>query len=577
MFKRINKITALLVAAAAVVSIVPATGVSAAQRLGTKDGTIENAIAFKDGKYIYEGYRTEDDNKSVYYNDGGKDKELDDLTDAVLYETSATNQYGKYDTKNAIVWDGNDEYLVDLSNGKVSDEDLASDIASTSENKLKSKLKKTDRYDNNNVNIIDFKQITTDQFADVWYQYEATTSAGVAYGYADTTGKYVDASKVANLRVFNGSKIVKIDEFADDATDGIKADLVGAPVAIAQDKDYIYSVVTVNFTTEAGVTVYDSKGETAITTQKYLQKISKTQGDKEKDAYLPKTVESYDLTDTMSEGDIDTAYNKIMKAVAGSSDVVGVRVIDGILYYTEMDSSTNVKTYKIKFAKNLKLDTATAGKVDAYAMKKDGNKDQDVMGIEAVSIDIDGNVWALNKGEIMKSEKGGEFKTVYTCDRSLDALDVYDEGSMIAWDQSGDVYTTFTEGKAATDSEVTPAQTGWVNTATGWTFYDAAGKQVVGTWVNAGGVWYMIKADGIMATGWYNDNGTWYYLNASGAMQTGWFNSNGTWYYLQSSGAMKTGWLNDNGTWYYLQASGAMAANTTVDGYVLNASGAWVK
>jgi len=40
---------------------------------------------------------------------------------------------------------------------------------------------------------------------------------------------------------------------------------------------------------------------------------------------------------------------------------------------------------------------------------------------------------------------------------------------------------------------------------------------------------------------------------------------------------MKTGWLNDNGTWYYLNTSGAMLANTTVDGYKLSASGAWVK
>ena len=60
-------------------------------------------------------------------------------------------------------------------------------------------------------------------------------------------------------------------------------------------------------------------------------------------------------------------------------------------------------------------------------------------------------------------------------------------------------------------------------------------------------------------------------------MATGWVNQGGTWYFLASSGAMKTGWLNDNGTWYYLNASGAMLANTTVDGYVLGASGAWIK
>ena len=53
MFKRSSKMTALLVAAAAVVSIVPA---SASERLGTKDGTITNARAY-DGGYVYDGYR----------------------------------------------------------------------------------------------------------------------------------------------------------------------------------------------------------------------------------------------------------------------------------------------------------------------------------------------------------------------------------------------------------------------------------------------------------------------------------------------------------------------------------------
>jgi glucan-binding YG repeat protein len=60
-------------------------------------------------------------------------------------------------------------------------------------------------------------------------------------------------------------------------------------------------------------------------------------------------------------------------------------------------------------------------------------------------------------------------------------------------------------------------------------------------------------------------------------MKLNWINAGGVWYYLKADGVMATGWLNDNGTWYYLNVSGAMLANTTVDGYTLNASGAWVK
>ena len=127
-------------------------------------------------------------------------------------------------------------------------------------------------------------------------------------------------------------------------------------------------------------------------------------------------------------------------------------------------------------------------------------------------------------------------------------------------------YTTVQEGTAVTDSETTPAapaKTGWDQLADGtWNFYDTTGAKVVSNWINVGGTWYYLKADGVMATGWQQINGTWYYLNPV---------SNGT------KGAMKTGWLNDSGTWYYLNASGAMFANTTIDGYVLGASGAWVK
>ena len=53
MLKITNKITALLIASASIMSVVPAM---ATDKLGTKDGTIEHAIAFKDGKYLYEGY-----------------------------------------------------------------------------------------------------------------------------------------------------------------------------------------------------------------------------------------------------------------------------------------------------------------------------------------------------------------------------------------------------------------------------------------------------------------------------------------------------------------------------------------
>lgn len=78
-------------------------------------------------------------------------------------------------------------------------------------------------------------------------------------------------------------------------------------------------------------------------------------------------------------------------------------------------------------------------------------------------------------------------------------------------------------------------------------------------------------------TGWSKANGLWYYYDNNGAMKTGWIKDSGIWYYLNADGTMRTGWLNDNSTWYYLNNNGAMAADTTIDGYTLDASGAWVK
>ena len=224
--------------------------------------------------------------------------------------------------------------------------------------------------------------------------------------------------------------------------------------------------------------------------------------------------------------------------------------------------------------------TKKVEKVDSYVVKKDGDGDHDIVKGASVSIDADGNTWALDKGVILKAD-GTDFKEIYTVDRSLNHLDVYDEKNLISWADE-DVYTTVSEGKKQTEADAgvdedkkdeTPVvKAGWEKNTDGtWAFYKD-GAKVTG-WLNDKGTWYYLDAAGTMKTGWVQA-GSWYYLNASGAMQTGWVNDNGTWYYCNASGAMQTGWLLDGSTWYYLNANGSMAANTTVDGYVLGANGA---
>lgn len=596
MFRRSSKLTAMLVAAAAVVSIVPAT---AAERLGTKEGNITHAVAFNGG-YIYDGYRTDDDDSALYYNNGSKDVNVDEDED---YDSYDLNRYG---TKYATVKDGEDVYLLDLSTGKIDDEETVQDKLENAQNKLKSKINKTDRYENfDGFSTGDVSKILNDKYGEVWYQYEAagdgdvskrmSTTAGQVYvGFTNDSGNYVDVSQTANMYIYlpgsvmesSKGKTVKFEDYGDDNYGvTVKLDKV---TPVSQDKDYIYAVAQVTVSSkddnEAAVAGVQS-------TQYFFQKISKSQGDKKDGAYLPKSVASYqlDTSKIYDNGDMKDATNALLSFVnktetdSDNRQVINVEVKDGTIYATSK-ATDKVKMWKLKFKKdkvdaNAVLTEAKNEKVDAYVVKKDGDGDHDIVK-GAVSIDADGNTWALDKGVILKAD-GTDFKEIYTVDRSLDHLDVYDEKNLIAWADE-DVYTTVSEGKKQTETDAgvdedkkdeTPVvKAGWDKNADGtWAFYKD-GAKVTG-WLNDKGTWYYLDAAGTMKTGWVQA-GSWYYLNASGAMQTGWVNDNGTWYYCNGSGAMQTGWLLDGSTWYYLNANGSMAANTTVDGYVLGANGA---
>ncbi|WP_455794139.1 N-acetylmuramoyl-L-alanine amidase family protein [Clostridium butyricum] len=596
MFRRSSKLTAMLVAAAAVVSIVPAT---AAERLGTKEGNITHAVAFNGG-YIYDGYRTDDDDSALYYNNGSKDVNVDEDED---YDSYDLNRYG---TKYATVKDGEDVYLLDLSTGKIDDEETVQDKLENAQNKLKSKINKTDRYENfDGFSTGDVSKILNDKYGEVWYQYEAagdgdvskrmSTTAGQVYvGFTNDSGNYVDVSQTANMYIYlpgsvmesSKGKTVKFEDYGDDNYGvTVKLDKV---TPVSQDKDYIYAVAQVTVSSkddnEAAVAGVQS-------TQYFFQKISKSQGDKKDGAYLPKSVASYqlDTSKIYDNGDMKDATNALLSFVnktetdSDNRQVINVEVKDGTIYATSK-ATDKVKMWKLKFKKdkvdaNAVLTEAKNEKVDAYVVKKDGDGDHDIVK-GAVSIDADGNTWALDKGVVLKAD-GTDFKEIYTVDRSLDHLDVYDEKNLIAWADE-DVYTTVSEGKKQTETDAgvdedkkdeTPVvKAGWEKNTDGtWAFYKDGAKAT--GWLNDKGTWYYLDAAGTMKTGWVQA-GSWYYLNASGAMQTGWVNDNGTWYYCNASGAMQTGWLLDGSTWYYLNANGSMAANTTVDGYVLGANGA---
>ena len=609
MIKRMNKLTALMVAATAVASIVPAASASAATKLQVQEGNIDAAVAFGDGKYIYDGYMTDDDVSGLYFNNGEKDSYLEEDED---YDFSSV----KYGTKYVIVNEDGEDYLLDLSTGKILDDESVLDLKENVELKLRTTLKKADdRYalENNKIVFEDENTITPvleNQFGDVWYSYavkDADDADKTLYGFVNESGKYIDVSATANMTVSTTDSAVKVTEYDKEKND-VEVSLAGAPQVIAQDSNYLYTITKVNVKVS---------GE-ADGTRTYIQKISKAQGSTKDGAYLPKSVDSYEISSSLYIDNDNDDTAKAEELLIGNENVIATRVVKDTIYVTTLEGDkVVVNTIKLKKEKVTKNDGTK--KLDVYVAIKDENDDQTVEGgKDAISIDVNGNTWAVNKGKIYKFD-GTEFVEVYTCDRTIDQLDVYDENNLIAWnDEVFATVQTKSEDNTTEDDKNETAQAGWVKNSDGtWSYNKADGTKATGWlldgstwyylnsngimqtgWLNLSGTWYYLNGSGAMQTGWLNDNGTWYYLQSSGAMQTGWLNDNGTWYYLQSNGAMKTGWLNDNGTWYYLQSNGAMktgwledtdgnwyylqsngamAKNTTIDGYRLGSNGAWIR
>ncbi|WP_252224075.1 N-acetylmuramoyl-L-alanine amidase family protein [Clostridium sp. ZBS2] len=614
MFNRANKATALLVAAAAVVSLVPATGVNAAdyKRIESKDGTVYNAVAYKDGNFYIDG-ELEDKDEAAYYLSAGKYTELEDVDSNSDVET--------YGEKYTVV-DGN--YFVDLENGKVTDDDIKEENKDDAEIALRKKVKDKadDRYSNHDATVT-LSSIAGNKFGEVWYQTTYTadgTTNGAANGalnvYTDAKGNYIDADyNLGKIRVTptTGSSVNventdkeydfgKANEDASVSKDDLSASVTAEKI-IGQDSNNIYRVATItlkaktNLITEVnGMSIYKATSSTDATNA--VTAFTRADGTAITDANGVADVKFeviQKISKAQASGDIDGAkYAKTVANYVLSNDK-GVKealaettfsVVDGkvVAYNFDKDAETvDVKTVELKTSKGFYYTDITKA-----------DQEENVVAFDK---DVDGNLWMIEGGFVYKFDNDEDWNKVYKVDGSMDELSVYNKDNMVVWNEKDEVYSVIGAKDDSVEPEKPEVTTGWVKNSDGtWTFVKEDGTKATG-WLNNNGAWYFSNAAGIMQTGWINDNGTWYYTNASGAMLTGWQNVNGTWYFMQGSGAMKTGWINDNGTWYYTNASGAMQtgwlndngtwyyldgsgkmlSNTTVNGYVLGANGAWIR
>jgi len=564
MFRRANKITSLLVVAAAIVSIVPAYAADV-KKIESQDGTVYNAVAYKDGQFYVDGEINNKDEASYYLASGKYNDLSSDIT--------AGSDVVAYGTKYVEVQGG--DYYVDLSTGKTTSDSVASNSRDDASSALRKKVKAdtdgryvkdaTDGAADYLQTLTSSNEISGNKFGDVWYATTLTnkdatnglaarTAAGTGTAklnvFTDGNGNYIDADynlgkiKVTTTASGVSDKSVYIEN-TNDTYDAASTGTVSASVkqtaVLGQDKEYIYRTATVTVTTtSSAATVSSIDGKPLTVTGKttpftvsgnnvsfnVIQKISKAQSSSDiGGAKYAKTVSTYIIAD--SDG-----YNEAFSY--GNYTIAGGKVVG----YNKNSTNVDVRTATLKSSDGLYyVDLASASNDDVEVY--DNTK-------LAVDVDASGNLWRLNGGYIYQWNNDADWDKVYRVDGSFNQLQVYDKDNIVAWNQSDAVYSVI-GGKTTKDTTKDTTTTTATATATA-----TAG------WVQAA-------------------NGTWTYNKVDGTKATGWLNLGGTWYYLKADGIMATGWVNDNGTWYYLAGSGAMLANTTVDGYVLGNSGAWIR
>ena len=617
MFNRASKLTALLVAATAAFSVTQSA--FAIDRLTSMSGTIDDAIAYN-GKYIYKGYKN-DEETDIYFCNGSVDKVVEENDDYEIHFT-------KYGQKYILANENQEDYLLDLTTGKINDADSIEDKKNTLATKLRSTLKKLDRY--RNIQTVTLERIENSKFGDVWYKYTADNSN--YYGFVNESGRYIDLCNLANLYVVDSNfDIVKLEEYGK-ANKGLtaRAPELSAIEIIAQDNSNFYVKVTI-----------DIEGENSTGPVTVIQKISKTQGAKKDEAFVPSQVTSYIVNNGLfSSSDVNEAAD-IINGGAGEFFISG-----GNLYNVKQTTATEIKVTKLLLKKeklNFQDTSVVSNKVDVQVIEKDSDESHDITAGSTYDIDTNGNVWGINKGKVFKMSNLTS-TDLYSCDSSLNRISAYNDSNIILWgnnetyslviggsqketnlagsssnddndDNSGsgggsssdsnvdnntnndvnnnnnnDVNNNNTNvndntngnitnnGSTITNTNGTVTNTNGNITNNGSTITNTNGTVTntnettvdlsttqTGWFKNADETW-SFGENGLKKTSWLNDGGNWYFFNESGVMQTGWVADGENWYYTNESGVMQTGWLSVGETWYYLNENGIMQKGWVSDG-----------
>lgn len=164
MIKRSKYLVSLIMCTTTITTLCPPLKVFAADTLEGRKGEFSNVVAYSN-KYLYDGYRdeNEEENTVLYYN--GKYSKLED--------TDIYDDVKKYDSKYIELDNDGSENLFNLQTGKFEDESIE-DKEDEIKNRLIRKLKGTDRYGEDVGKYINLdKRISSNKgsFGEVWYQY----------------------------------------------------------------------------------------------------------------------------------------------------------------------------------------------------------------------------------------------------------------------------------------------------------------------------------------------------------------------------------------------------------------------
>lgn len=577
MFKRANKITALLVAAAAIVSLVP-TGVMAADEVKSEKGQIYDAIAYKDGNFYIGGKPSSKDDAAYYLADGKYTK---------LKDIGSEDKAEEYGTKYVEIRDG--EYYVDLSSGKVSDEKLKEKHLDEVSLNLKSKVKSDNdgRYDEADAKVIkDLTKIPGNKFGEEWYEtkYNAKKIDDTINGgadkfnvYTNKDGKYIDADyNLGKIRVKLSNGKISTVENTSNADKDVRGSVTDAKV-IGQDSNSIYRLAKVTVkSTVSGATITEVNGveldadstnlvlsadKTSVSFD-VIQVISKAQGSKEVNG-----IKSAKSTSTYALSDKDGKKIDLLNSAETAFTVVSGKLIN----YEINGDKLEAQTISLK------------SKSSVYYIEKSDDDHVTLQdGENSVDVDVDGNLWALSDSNIYKFDNDEDFEKIYKTEKEYSNLSVYDKNNIVLWNSNEEIYSIIGSKKAETtdtNSNTNTNTTATTQTTTTTTTTTPTSPSVTSGWVkDSNNKWSYTNADSTKFKGWLPFNGSWYYLDNDGIMVTGWKNINNNWYFLDSSsGAMRTGWIEDGSSWYYCNELGIMLLNTYVGGFKLGPSGAWVK